>query len=310
MANAQPSPNLRPMRPIQRVPFVEEALPLVGPPLKDPNDQAFATASAGVAPSAATPSFVTTPSAATPSFVPSAASAPSLTSTLASAAPAAAALASAPSAAGALGAVAPILGSVAPALGGAAPIVSEVASVAPAAEALISSPSAATALGAAAPALGAVAPNIAQYANPLIQNIAYQDPTLTNADRVAGIGQSHPAEDAAVRDMLKNNLPAQALKMGLNRFIIRPALVAAGVAAGAASVTAGAIAGAFIPSTPLNKGEAEAVRRMHEQDPAWQEMLRRQKEDPTYSPLHDDPQNPPPRSLDPVTDGIPSDPVD
>ena len=224
MANAQPAPppDLRPMRPIQRVPFVEEVLPLVGPALADPNDHPLAST-----PPAAASAAASTPAAATPSFVTSAAplltapagSVPSFASTLATAAPSAAALASLPSFATAVGVAAPALNAVAPALGAAGSVVSKIASEVPAAEALLASPSAATALGAAAPALSAIAPNVAQYANPLLQNVAYQDPTLTNADRVAGIGQSHPTEDAQVSGMLQNMAVDTGLKQVLSRSI-------------------------------------------------------------------------------------------
>lgn len=192
MANAQPAPNLRPMRPIQRVPFVEENLPLVGPPLTDPNDKTFA------------------------------------------ATPAAAASAS---------------------------------------------------------------------ADPLVQTVASHDlnpPFGAMADRAAGIGQSHPAEEARIRGAVRDFAETAAEKAAAARLAVIPALKSLGAAAselaglpalgaGAAKALGNGLAGVVIPSTPLNKGEDELVRQMHERDPAWQEMLRRQKEDPTYSPLHDDP---------------------
>ena len=185
MADAMPAPppGLRPMRPIQRVPFVEEQLPLVGPPLTDPNDQHFTSTAAAAAPSSA------------------AAPAPS---------------------------------------------------------------------------------------GPPLQPVAdrYVDPTLSNADRVAGIGQSHPAEDAEVRNFLgetaKDKIPEEAVAQG----ILEPGLKAAGIEQGAAKIglggalealgvgaaglVGGALAGVFMGSKPLNEGEDEALRKMHESDPAGQ----------------------------------------
>lgn len=293
MPNAQPAPppDLRPMRPIQRVPFVEETLPLVGPPLTDPNDQAFAAPAAPPAAAAATLPF-----AATPPFAASAASAPSVVSAITSAAPAAAALAAAPSVAGALGVIAPALNAVAPALGSAAPVVSEIASVAPAAESLISSPSAAAALGAASPVLSAVAPNAAQYANPLLQTVASHDlnpPFGAMADRAAGIGQSHPAEDAEGRKFLREEGSAKVIEEGVNHFVLEPALKAAGVAAGVAGLGAGVLGGVFMGSKPLNEGEGEALRRMHEREAAGQEVMGPMRKPSESSPARDDPQTGP-----------------
>lgn len=289
MADAPP-PNLRPIRPIKRVPFVEEVLPLLGPALADPNDQTHAAAPAASAAPAATPSFVTSPT-----------STPSLVSKVASAAPGVAAFASAPSAASALGAITPALGRVSPAL-------SKIASAAPTVEALIEKPSLATALGAAAPTLSSAAPNIAQYANPLLQTIASHDlnaPYGAMLDRNEGIGQPHPKEDAEVREFLKDTAKEKVPELAVSEGILKPLLERAGIegaaariglggaletlAVGAAGLVGGVVAGVFMNSKPLNVGEDEAVRQMHEKDPAWQEMLRRYKEDPTYSPFHDDP---------------------
>lgn len=271
MANAQPAPpsNLRPMRPIQRVPFVEENLPLTGPPLTDPNDQASAAASsarAAASPSVAAPSAMSALGAAAPilgAVAPALGGVAPVVSRIASAVPSVEALISSPSAAG-------VLNVVAPALGGAVPALSGIASAVPAGEAFLSAPSAATALGAAAPALSAVAPGAAQYANPLLQTIASHDlnpPFGDMADRAAGIGQSHPQEDAAVRNFLNNNVPEQALKLAMNTLVIRPALVAVGAAATVAGVAGGAIAGVFLPSTPLNVGESEQLRQLRESAP-------------------------------------------
>jgi len=324
MANAQPAPpsGLRPMRPIKRVPFVEEDLPLTGPALLDPNDQ---SAAAAPAPAAAS-SFVTS-AAPMPSLTGGGARVPSFASTLASAAPNVAALVSSHSAASALGAVAPALGALAPALGGAASAVSEIAAEAPAAAAFLSAPSAATALGVVSPALNAV-PNVAQYANPLLQTVADHDlnpPFGAMADRIAGIGQPHPGEVAetkgAVGEFLKDKVPEETVaegvlkplltKLGIEKGVanigLTGALEALGV--GAAGLVGGVAAGVFMNSKPTNEGESEALRAMHEKDPAWQEMLQRQRENPYYSPLHDDPRNLPPHLLDPVIDDVPRDPV-
>jgi hypothetical protein len=167
------------MRPIQRVPFVEETLPLVGPPLPDPNDQASA------APAAASPSAAAPPAAS------------------------------------------------------------------------------------------------AASASPLLQTVAYHDPMLDIADRVAGIGQSHPAEDAQVREAVTDFVKEEAPKEAVVQGGLEPALKAAGIEQGAAKIglggtlealgvgaaglVGGVIAGVLWPK-PLNEGEDEALRRMHEHD--------------------------------------------